>query len=309
MSRVHAVAALAALGVHALIAVPWLRRWLRHEPPVVNLAATEIPIDASLPTAEQHRNRTLSRRAETAPTQQPAAKALADVNPAKISTHPAKSKGVVSGDSSPTSVLADTQPFGSDARALLLVHTAGLRNTALGLALEKRLTARQVLTPLFVGAQLEALRDFDRLLLSQSKSGATSAALQYNVPRYRIRAAAYALGENAYSLPARQLLLVAPSKSLVDTMLKDDFRLPEPLADEALDAYFKTPTSEDWPGLVAVPSSLQRLQLRVSVTADGAGSFVFDALDSAGSPLSGHGELTRAELNLLAARLFDELGR
>lgn len=285
---------LVAVAVHVLVAAPWLRRSA-----TAKLAAprpvTELPIEVA---AAEQRPARRAKRAKPQPTSAPAPapEPVAPTVPAKhtspastanaapvaaaASTSPAAPPPPAKSPSIPREPLAfvalANQPLvGEGSTGALLIHSANLRDSALGADLAKQLRTQATLAPLFEGA-LDPLRDCDQLLLARSADNTLGLLLvQYNAPRYKVRVAAAQSGAD-YTLPARDLLALGGGAQAFAASVTKDFRLPDGADDDALAAYAKPPQTLT---LSALPRPARWLTLEVRD--DGSASLLASAAENA----------------------------
>lgn len=264
---------LVAVAVHVLVAAPWLRRG-----PTAKAAAprpvTELPIEVAVAPAERPARR--AKRAKPQATSAPVPKPAAPTAPAKhtspappaaapaaapsaaATTSPAKSTSIPR-EPQALVALANQPLVGESSTGALLIHSANLRDSALGADLAKQLRAHTTLSALFEGA-FDPLRDCDQLLLVRSKDNGLGLLLaQYNAARYKVRVAAAQSGAD-YTLPARDLLALGGGAQAFAASVAKDFRLPEGAEDEALSAYAKPPQTLT---LSALPHAARWLTLHV----------------------------------------------
>jgi hypothetical protein len=211
--------------------------------------------------------------------------------------------------------LAAGQTLGARARAALLIHSAPLRESALGPAVGASLTKSAALQAFFQTAELEPLRDFDHLLLASfAKSTPATAVLQFNVPRFRVRSAAARSqlpGDLGFSLPVPQILLLAPLAGRVAAeALPRSFRLPEPGRGEAVELFVHAPSKELSRRVLPAGASPRWLALRL-LLGDSAAELTWQAADASAAadapPQSGSAPIELAELAATWEALLNEL--
>jgi hypothetical protein len=205
--------------------------------------------------------------------------------------------------------------LGARARAVLLIHSAPLRDLALGQAVGASLTKSVALQAFFQTAELDPLRDFDHLLLTSSaKSTPATAVLQFNVPRFRVRSAAARLqppNDMGFSLPAPQILvLAAPPGRVAAEALPRSFRLPEPVRGEAVELFVHAPSKELSRRVLPAGASPRWLALRL-LLGDSAAELTWQAGDTSAvadaPPQSGSMLVEPAELAATWEALLGEL--
>jgi len=116
------------------------------------------------------------------------------------------------------------------------------------------------------------------------------------VPRYKIRGATPELDELDFALLARQIVLVAPRAAAPAARVPQDFRLPEPDGDEALNLYVKAPAMVSLPALGLLPKSLRWLRLTLRCRTAPVHS-LFAGGDGAADAVTGQSRLTKSELS------------
>jgi hypothetical protein len=274
---------------------------------------TELPIEVAAPAEQRPARR--AKRAKPQPTNAPAPKPVAQTTPAKHTapaptanpapapaTSPAATTSPTKPPSAPREPLAfvalANQPLvGEKSTGALLIHSANLRESALGADVAKQLRAQTTLAALFEGA-LDPLRDCDQLLIARSADNGLGLLLvQYNAARYKVRVAAAQSGAD-YTLPARDLLALGGGAQDFAASVAKDFRLPDGGDDEALSAYAKPPQTLTLSAL-AKPARWITLQAHD----DGSGSLLASAADDASvdrTPIA-KSELKTLVFELLAA--------
>lgn len=314
MSRVHAITVLVAVAVHVLVAAPWLRRSPSAKPPAPR-PVTELPIEVAAPPEQRPARR--AKRANPQPTNASAPKPVAPTSPVKHTVPaptanpapaaPAAATAPAATTSSPTKspsvpreplafvALANQPSLGEKSTGALLIHSANLRDSALGADLAKHLRAHPALAALFEGA-LDPLRDCDQLLLARSvDNGLGLLLVQYNAARYKVRVAAAQSGAD-YTLPARDLLALGGGAQAFATSVAKDFRLPDGADDEALSAFAKPPQTLTLSAL-SKPARWLTLQVRD----DGSGSLLASAADDASIERT---PIAKSELKALISELL-----
>lgn len=314
MSRVHAITVLVAVAVHVLVAAPWLRRSPSAKPPAPR-PVTELPIEVAAPVADQRSVRR-AKRANPQPTNASAPKPVAPTTPMKhtvpaptatpapaapaAATSPAATASPAKTPSVPPEplafvALANQPSLGEKSTGALLIHSANLRDSALGADLAKQLRAQPALAALFEGA-LDPLRDCDQLLLARSvDNGLGLLLVQYKAARYKVRVAAAQSGAD-YTLPARDLLALGGGAQAFAASVAKDFRLPDGADDEALSAFAKPPQMLTLSAL-SKPARWLTLQVRD----DGSGSLLASAADDASIERT---PIAKSELKALISELL-----
>lgn len=212
--------------------------------------------------------------------------------------------------------MAKASLLDANANLVVLIHTAALRDDASGKLIGERLARANILGAFLRSAEMDPLRDLDHVLLTTSRSADTTAVLQYNVPRFRVRGAAAQQtlpAGTAFILAATQILVLAPASTKgAAESLPHAFRLPEPTGSQALEFYARTPPGSLTRLVPDLPATLRSLELEVLLPGDGAVEVSWRAVaDSTAAPggdlLSGHAPLTRGELEALLDALLKSL--
>ena len=331
MRRIHALTVLAALGLHTLLALPWVLRPSQAKASrPASQVAVELPIDVESTRPRGQSGRAQRRARARVPEDSKAAAPTPAAAPERVASPAAKPAPpppaaaavapapVVAPTPGPapapeSAALAAGQMFGARARAVLLIHSAPLRESALGRVVGASLTKSAALSAFFEAAELEPLRDFDHFLLTTSvKPTTTTAVLQFNVPRFRVRsAAARSHGELGFSLPAPQILVLAGQAGQAAAEgVPRSFRLPEPAGVEAAELFVHSPSTQLSRLVLPADASPRWLALRL-LLGDGAAELTWQAADASAAPdalpRSGSAPIDEAKVPATWEALLSEL--